>query len=454
MSKILKRDEYVNEVFNPMMEKKQEDEKYQELVALNEGILNNLFGKIVNLFKRDWSKIKGNKDIIKAYKELDDALTGFSTMKLNKKDDCNQIRQALVDFATDWYELKLDAAKKANRDPKMAKSMNFKDETLKSNLEALQDKIKTIASGDKLMEKWANLLLNDMKVVINRSIIAQVDNEAKEELQKKQEEEEKKRKAEEEKINRQIEEWQNGQLKELEKERQKLISDVEATPMDENLLGGKAIKNIYDEFSNINEEDKAAKMIETFKKSTPTLALKHIFVDSYNKEKGKISDIDDYIITSYKLMKEFYDKLNKDMDLFEEVPGGSVQAMCISVNSTIKNCIFNDPNYSDALPLMAKCAVISDGLVSYNLPIVDENGKILEGDAKKNAEYNYFTYTIKNLMATAERDDLDLPKDFETNAKNLFDKIKNEAKKLKEKAQKDYDDATAKIDLSKVEEKK
>ena len=46
MSKILKRDEYINEIYNPMMEKKQEDEKYQELVALNEGILKNLFGKI------------------------------------------------------------------------------------------------------------------------------------------------------------------------------------------------------------------------------------------------------------------------------------------------------------------------------------------------------------------------------------------------------------------------
>jgi len=451
MNQILKRDEYINEIYNPMIEQKKEDEKYQELVAINEGILKNLFGKIKNLFKQEWGKIKGNKEIIKVYKELDDSLTGFSTMKLNKKDDCNQIRQALVDFATDWYNLKLNAAKKAEREPKMAKSLNFKDETLKSNLEALQNKIKTIANGDQLMEKWANLLLNDMKVVINRSILAQndaeIDEKERQELQKKQEEEEKKRKAEEEKINKQVEEWQNGQLTELDKERAKLISDVEATPMDENILGGKAVKNIYDEFSNINEDDKIADKIETFRKNTPLLALKHIFADYYDAEKDNNDSMDDYIKVSYELMKEFYEQLNKDMDLFKEVPGGSVQAMCISINAVIKNCIFGDPDYSDALPLMAKCAVISDGLVSYNLPLNGKTG---------NDAGNYFTDALVSIMNAAKEkgSDLDIPKDFNTNAKNLFDKIKDEAKKLKEKADKDYQDASGKLDISKVEEKK
>ena len=95
MDRILKRDDFINEVYNPMMEKKE----YEELVSINEGLLKTLFGMVKNMFKKDWASIKGDPEIIKIYKELDDNLTGFSTMKLSKKDQCNKIRQELVDFA-------------------------------------------------------------------------------------------------------------------------------------------------------------------------------------------------------------------------------------------------------------------------------------------------------------------------------------------------------------------
>ena len=173
MYKIYKRDEFITEVYNPMVEQK----KYQELETVNEGLLKDLFGAVKNMFKKDWSTIKGDPGIIKVYKEMDDSLTGFSLMKLSKKDTCNQIRQALVDFACDWYDMKMNHAKKAERDPKPAKTMEFKDETLKSNLETLQDKIKMIANGDEQMQKWADLLLNDMKVIINRAIINDINDE-------------------------------------------------------------------------------------------------------------------------------------------------------------------------------------------------------------------------------------------------------------------------------------
>ena len=81
MNKILKRDEFIEEVYNPMIEQKE----YEELVSINEGLLKTLFGAVKNLFVQDWKSIKGDPQIIKIYKELDDALTGFSMMKLSKK---------------------------------------------------------------------------------------------------------------------------------------------------------------------------------------------------------------------------------------------------------------------------------------------------------------------------------------------------------------------------------
>ena len=45
MNKILKRDEYINKVYEPMIEQKE----YERLQSVNEGILKNLFGKIKNI---------------------------------------------------------------------------------------------------------------------------------------------------------------------------------------------------------------------------------------------------------------------------------------------------------------------------------------------------------------------------------------------------------------------
>ena len=76
MDKILKRDDFII-----LMEQKE----YENLVSVNEGLLKNLFGVAKNLFRKDWKSIKGDPQIIRVYKELDDNLSGFSMMKLSKK---------------------------------------------------------------------------------------------------------------------------------------------------------------------------------------------------------------------------------------------------------------------------------------------------------------------------------------------------------------------------------
>ena len=421
MDKILKRDDFII-----LMEQKE----YENLVSVNEGLLKNLFGVAKNLFRKDWKSIKGDPQIIRVYKELDDNLSGFSMMKLSKKGECNKIRQELVDFACDWYDLKMNKAKEDDTDPKPAKSMKFKNDTLRENLENLNKKIRDLAGEDEQMIKWAETLRDDMKIVINRSILEDMkDEEAKKDLEAKIAEDMKKQ----EEINKVMEKWQNDQLKEIQTEREKLISNTKSTPIDANLSGDKAIQNFYDEFDKIKNDRKNAKAskkntFDPLRKDT-MLGFQSIFTDEDFKNK--------LFKTTYTILDVFYSSLNNNdvIKKFQEVPSQSVQAMCISINSFVKSSVYGDDFYKNTtLPLMAKCAVISDGIVSYNLPLNDKTGD----DAG-----NYFTDIVgmisrQEFEKDANNKDITYPDDFKTNADKIFKEIIAEAKKLKENSEKEY----------------
>lgn len=423
MDKILKRDDFII-----LMEQKE----YENLVSVNEGLLKNLFGVVKNLFKKDWVTIKGDSQIIRIYKELDDNLSGFTMMKMSKKGECNKIRQELVDFACDWYDLKMNKAKEDGTDPKPAKSMKFKNDTLRENIESMEKRIKDIAKDDEQMLKWANTLKEGMKTVINRSILDDIkDEDAKKELEAKIAEETKKQ----EKINKVMEKWQNDQLKEIQTEREKLISNTKSTPIDANLSGDKAIKNFYDEFDKIKNDRKNAKAskkntFDPLRKDT-ILGFQSIFTDEDFKNK--------LFKTTYTILDVFYSSLNKNdvIKKFQEVPSQSVQAMCISINSFVKSSVYGDDSYKNTtLPLMAKCAVISDGIVSYNLPL---NGKT--GDDAG----NYFTDIVgmisrQEFKKDTDNKDITYPDDFKTNADKIFKEIIAEAKKLKKDSDKKYNE--------------
>lgn len=411
MDKILKRDDFII-----LMEQKE----YENLVSVNEGLLKNLFGVVKNLFKKDWATIKGDSQIIRVYKELDDNLSGFTMMKLSKKGECNQIRQELVDFACDWYDLKMNKAKEDGTDPKPAKSMKFKNDTLRENIEHLNKKIRDIAGKDEQMIKWAETLRDDMKIVINRSILEDIkDEEAKKELEAKIAEETKKQ----EEINKVMEKWQNDQLKEIQTEREKLISDAQATPITEG-SGDKAIGSLEDDYKNTKTNDEPD--VKKISKDE-LLGLKSIFTkDDLDGDKDSISK-------TYKILDSFYDSLNKDLDKFKEVPAQSVQAMCIAVNAFVKICIFGDEKYDNLLPIMTKCAIVSDGTVSYNLPLNDQEGDKLG---------NYFTDTVGAIVNDIKKDPekYDVPDEFVDNADKLFQMIVSGAKKLKEVSDNKYNE--------------
>lgn len=411
MDKILKRDDFII-----LMEQKE----YENLVSVNEGLLKNLFGVVKNLFKKDWATIKGDSQIISVYKELDDNLSGFTMMKLSKKGECNQIRQELVDFACDWYDLKMNKAKEDGTDPKPVKSMKFKNDTLRENIEHLNKKIRDIAGKDEQMIKWAETLRDDMKIVINRSILEDIkDEEAKKELEAKIAEETKKQ----EEINKVMEKWQNDQLKEIQTEREKLISDAQATPITEG-SGDKAIGSLEDDYKNTKTNDEPD--VKKISKDE-LLGLKSIFTkDDLDGDKDSISK-------TYKILDSFYDSLNKDLDKFKEVPAQSVQAMCIAVNAFVKICIFGDEKYDNLLPIMTKCAIVSDGTVSYNLPLNDQEGDKLG---------NYFTDTVGAIVNDIKKDPekYDVPDEFVDNADKLFQRIVSGAKKLKEVSDNKYNE--------------
>ena len=420
MDKILKRDDFII-----LMEQKE----YENLVSVNEGLLKNLFGVVKNLFKKDWATIKGDSQIIRVYKELDDNLSGFTMMKLSKKGECNQIRQELVDFACDWYDLKMNKAKEDGTDPKPAKSMKFKNDTLRENIEHLNKKIRDIAGKDEQMIKWAETLRDDMKIVINRSILEDIkDEEAKKELEAKIAEETKKQ----EEINKVMEKWQNDQLKEIQTEREKLISDAQATPITEG-SGDKAIGSLEDDYKNTKTNDEPD--VKKISKDE-LLGLKSIFTkDDLNGNKDSISK-------TYKILDSFYDSLNKDLDKFKEVPAQSVQAMCIAVNAFVKICIFGDEKYDNLLPIMTKCAIVSDGTVSYNLPLNDQEGDKLG---------NYFTDTVGAIVNDIKKDPekYDVPDEFVDNADKLFQRIVSGAKKLKEVSDNKYNEQLKSLNFNK-----
>ena len=421
MNKILKRDDFIKDIYTPMLEEKE----YDELVSINEGLFKNLFGMAKNLFKKDWDSIKGDPGIVDAYRELDNRLTGYSIMKLAKKDVCNKIRQELVNFACDWYDMKMNKAKEDDTDPIPAKSMKFKNDTLKENIESMEKRIKDIAGNDEQMLKWANILKEGMKTVINRAIIDDINDEK---IKKETEEKINKQIEELKKENKLMEDFQNEKLKEIQKERQKLILGTKSKPIKEDLLGDKAIQNLCSAFDIIrNTKDVEARNGKM--KQDSTFGFKTIFNDEdYKKPEFK---------TAYELIDSFYTALGaRDvMEKFNETPAQSVQAMCIAINAFIKNCVYGGTDYGKNLSLMAKCAVISDGTVSYNLPLNDKTG---------NDAGNYFTDIAKIItdgqMKNAKGKTIKLNDDFKKNASTLFNKIKNEAKKLKEDADKKYND--------------
>jgi hypothetical protein len=170
----------------------------------------------------------------------------------------------------------------------------------------------------------------------------------------------------------------------------------------------------------------------------------------------------------------------KNKDMFKGVPSASVQAMMISLtNSIIYGFVgdkFDITKKNEIISLMAKCAIDSDATVGYNLPLIDpkkpDNGNffvsIMNQFKNENISSKEIDDTVKLFIDNGEIDKLkeewdegkekdtendafgkkissDIMKNFKQNISTLFDLIIDEAKRLKEKAEKDREAEAAKI---------
>lgn len=445
---ILGRNEFIREVYTPMIEEKE----YKELQELNEGLLKNLFGRLkYALGFAGWKTIKGDSEIIRLYKEFDDKLTGFTTMKLSKAKQCDKIRQELVDFADTWYELK---TKEDKKNLQMETSMEFEDENLKETLKTCKKNIEDIADGDNQMIKWSQLLTKNMINVINNAIKDDIEDEdVRKKIEKQTEEDEVKAKE----LNKKMEKLQNDELEEISKERKELIANAKSTPIDEKIYGDKAIQNICGEFKKITDtevrQNNGKDMIDILNKDKVMG-----FGSIYTPE--DITNNIDKFIASLTLTKAFYDSLNdrKVIDKFKETPGQSVQAMCIAVNSFIKNCVYGGNDYGKQIDLMVRCAIVSDGTVGFNLPLNDDEdnpGNFFTDTIELIASGKFGKTFIEKLEDTKEKIKnwfKNNEPEFDRNAKAIINKIKLESEKVKKDAQKRHEDLVDKLnDIEKSE---
>ena len=80
---------------------------------------------------------------------------------------------------------------------------------------------------------------------------------------------------------------------------------------------------------------------------------------------------------------------------------------------------------------MARCAILSNGALSYNLPLNDKTG---------NDAGNYFTDRLGEIVSgklkSVNNEDIKVPSNFIQNAKDVFKKVTDKANKLKEDSEK------------------
>ena len=241
---------------------------------MNEGILD--FFKTV--FKQEWKSIKSKSSVIKQKLEkIDQGLSGFSLMKLKNSSKCNDIRQAICDFANDLLDSKMKELKDgkklketlmgvkdkdnvSDRDKEKVKNLgdvskfmqqfHIKDKALAEKLKTNEEKIKTLCENDPNLIKWSNLLKNDIRNVVNDIIIQESDAEDKEQYDKIVKEQQKEEQKKIDDAEKEAKKNQEEALKTLENERNKALSDVGVTPL-RGETGDKAIQELHSAFDKI-----------------------------------------------------------------------------------------------------------------------------------------------------------------------------------------------------------
>ena len=493
MKHLINREEYINEYLR-ISNIKNENEIYESL-------LSAVFGGLKMLFKKDWENIKcKNPSILEQLKEIDKNLSGYTMTKMEFSNECNNIRQNVADYYNDILDYKLlqlekeDNAEKFMEKEKMdteneengenkqvdgvAKVLNLKDKTLLDSLKKYTDNIKTNSSKSPKLKEYADQLLNSVTVIVNDIILNElekrgVDKKKLEEKRKKLEEEKKKIDEVRQKMDELAKKAGEEALKKLNDERDEAMRKIGVEPIGA-MDGTKSIEMItkqFDdmlkEFDSLNESKLPKGYSDIFKSDT-YIGLKKTFEEKIEDGSNPNEIYNKFIIkVILNKIHTVFKIILKNKEMFKGVPSASVQAMMVSlinviiygfIGDTGESIKFNIENDKNILSLMTKCAIDSDATIGFNLPLIDpkkpDNGNFFVSimNQFKNTdisskEVEDVLNSMSSEMSDEDKDNIDiskLMKDFRQNISTLFDIIVEEAKKIKDKAEKEREAASKK----------
>jgi hypothetical protein len=481
---ILNRDSFISEVYTHKTDNE-----------MNEGLLD--FFRAIT--KNEWSKIKSkNTSLRDSLKSIDDGLKGFSLMKIKNASQCAEVRQTITDFANTLLDSKIkemeegaklqklvmglkDKDKVSDEDKKAIKNAgevssymkqyDLKDKALVDKLKTYEKRINELSRENPNLLKWANIMKDEVRNLINDFIISEYEKNAKdnekekkriERLKKANDEQKKQEEKEAQEKNKKEQEYQKKKIKQIEQERSNLLKSVGVKPLT-NQTGDKAITTLNTSFDNLIKESlllerkkshksksKSTTSDETKDESVIKLTdaiKKNLEGDIYFGFKNMMKSMDTNEITKEQIqyilseLNVVFDVVKEYTSKFEDTPCDSVHAMFVGLTKAIQYGICGDKYKLDKndINLLAKCAIDSDKTIGYGIPLLDD---------KKPDGGNIFTVIMQALKDAQDKkgvfkNNKDLRNQFTDNMSTLFDQIFTTAKKLKEQ-QKKQDEADSK----------
>lgn len=482
---ILDRDSFINEHYS------------KEGNELNEGILDFF----LNLGKNDWSSIKSkNPDIKRDLEKIDNNLQGFTLTKLRKSGPCKAVRQQICDFANTLYDqkmqeyedgeklqkmlmgIRLDKDKEELTDeekkqikgmgkiPAYLKQFDLKDKTILDKLKNIDKNITSSCKGDAEVQRWAELLKNEVRNLINDYILDKYEKEKKninkEKIKKQREEIKKQKEAEQkerEEADKKAKEELDKKIKEITKERESLLTNVGVHPLSSDKDGDKIITTMIDAYKKMMTTAKlsgaAKKLFESVESHDFNTIIeegtKHKFDDPLTDSLTKAFSSDDYfgfkglekedinygkariilkeVGAVYKVISDYMSDSNVKK-AFSQTPSDAIQALFVGICKAVQYAVISKDISSDkdVLKLLARCSIDSDKTIGYGIPHVKDG--------------NIFTAILGTLTKPGKETEAifggdkgegkEVLKNFVNNMKKTFDAITKEAENIKSEQEK------------------
>ena len=448
MRHLINREEYIKEYLR-ISNIKNENELY-------EGLLSTVFGGLKMLFKKDWENIKcKNPSVLDHLKEIDKSLSGYTMVKMEFSNECNNIRQNIADYYNDILEYKLlqlekeenaekflekekmdseSDEKNEDRVDSVGKILNIKDKTLLDSLKKYVENIKTNSSKSPKLREYADQMLNAAIVTVNDIILKELENKgvdkAKLEEKRKELEEEKKHLEEvRKKMDEEAKKAGEDALKKLSEERDKAMKKLGINPIGP-MDGSKSIETIVKQFGDMLKEFNDQKVnesalpsgYENIFKSDTYIGIQKSLEDLKMEFNGE-ENTDDEVYNKF-IIKVILNKINTVFEIilnnkekFKGVPSASVQAMMVSLtNAIIYGFVggekFNIEKDNNRLSLMTKCAIDSDATIGFNLPLIDpkkpDNGNFFISIMNQFKNTDISSKESEEVLKSMKKEDLDV----------------------------------------------